>query len=128
MAANTQEQPVQTFEIVKQEEIAAPVDIVFELLGCRLLLPLALLAVLGRRAGPDSKGIETGLGLAAAAVLGVHRRVAVAEARGDAGPHRALAVAAVGQGLGSKAVGEQVAADELNRLGHALGGPFSSEW
>jgi uncharacterized protein YndB with AHSA1/START domain len=30
MAANTQEQPVQTFEIVKQEEIAAPVDIVFE--------------------------------------------------------------------------------------------------
>ena len=29
MAANTQEQP-QTFEIVKQEEIRAPIDIVFE--------------------------------------------------------------------------------------------------
>jgi uncharacterized protein YndB with AHSA1/START domain len=30
MAANIQEQAVQTFEIVKQEEIAAPIDIVFE--------------------------------------------------------------------------------------------------
>jgi uncharacterized protein YndB with AHSA1/START domain len=30
MITNTQEQAVQTFEIVKQEEIAAPMDIVFE--------------------------------------------------------------------------------------------------
>src|SRR5262249_18637095 len=41
---------------------------------------------------------------------------AVTEPGGDAGPHRALAVAAVGQGLGLEAVGEQVAADE--RDGH----------
>jgi hypothetical protein len=30
MAATIQEQVVQTFEIVKQEQIAAPIDIVFE--------------------------------------------------------------------------------------------------
>lgn len=30
MTTSTQEQAVQTFEIVKQEEIAAPIDIVFE--------------------------------------------------------------------------------------------------
>src|SRR5262249_41452713 len=55
-----------------------------------------------------------GLGLALAAVLRVHLWVAVAEARGDAGPHRALAVAAVGQGPGFVAVGEQVTGDELD--------------
>src|SRR5262249_22164229 len=40
---------------------------------------------------------------------------AVAEAGGDAGPHRALAVTAMSKGPGPEAVGEQVAADERDR-------------
>src|SRR5262249_1956345 len=64
------------------------------------------------------------LGLAAAAVLLVHRGVAVTEALGDAGTHRALAVAAVGQSLGLEAVGEQVARDEFD--GHGAVSPAVS--
>jgi hypothetical protein len=70
----------------------------------------------GSAVGPPQEGIAevelARLGLAAAAVLGMHLGIAVAEAGGDAGAHRALAVAAVGQVLGVEAVGEQVARDE----------------
>src|SRR5262249_21709853 len=68
------------------------------------------------------------LGFAAAAVLLVHLGGALAKALGNAGAHRALAGARMGEGLDLEGVAEQVAGDEANRHRESSPGKLGREF